>query len=291
MEYVIYVALILFGVCLGSFAGATVWRMRAHQLKNDKKQKEPVDAKEYKQLQKLTKQRLSKDRSQCLRCGYSLKWYDLVPILSWVFLKGKCRECKKPIGYFEPLIEIGVAAFFVASYAFWPFGLTEPLEIARFVIWLVAGVVLAILFAYDTKWYLLPDRLTAILTCLGLVTVAIVAMQSVSPLLTILNAVAAVGVLSGIYLILYKVSQGRWIGFGDIKLNVGLALLLGDWQLAIVALFLANLIGCLVVIPFMIAGKLKRTSHVPFGPLLIAGMIVSFFIGPMLIEFYTVGLI
>ena len=290
MEYVIYVALILFGVCLGSFAGATVWRMRAHQLKNDKKQKELVDAKEYKQLQKLTKQKLSKDRSQCLHCGYSLKWYDLVPILSWVFLKGKCRECKKPIGYFEPLIEIGVAAFFVASYAFWPSGLTEPLEIARFVIWLVAGVVLAILFAYDTKWYLLPDRLTAILTGLGLVTVAIVAIQSVSPLLTILNALAAVGVLSGIYLILYKVSRGRWIGFGDIKLNVGLALLLGDWQLAIVALFLANLIGCLIVIPFMIAGKLKRTSHVPFGPLLIAGAILAKFVGLYIVEFYTLGL-
>ncbi|MFZ2125926.1 MAG: prepilin peptidase [Candidatus Microsaccharimonas sp.] len=290
MEYVIYLALILLGVCLGSFAGATVWRLRARQLKYDKKHKEPVDEKEYARLEKLTKRKLSKDRSQCLHCGYELKWYDLIPIVSWVALRGKCRHCHKPIGYFEPLIEIGMAGFFVVSYMFWPFGLESPFEIARFIVWLISGVILAMLFAYDSKWYLLPDKLTAILAGVGAVNVILAAIQSINPVETVLSALGAVGILSGLYLILYRVSNGRWVGFGDVKLGVGLALLLADWQLAIVALFLANFIGCLVVIPLMITGKLKRSSHVPFGPLLIAGTVIAFFIGPSLVEFYTFGL-
>jgi prepilin signal peptidase PulO-like enzyme (type II secretory pathway) len=146
------------------------------------------------------------------------------------------------------------------------------------------------LFAYDSKWYLLPDKLTAILAGVGAVNVILAAIQSINPVETVLSALGAVGILSGLYLILYRVSNGRWVGFGDVKLGVGLALLLADWQLAIVALFLANFIGCLVVIPLMIAGKLKRSSHVPFGPLLIAGTVIAFFIGPSLVEFYTFGL-
>jgi leader peptidase (prepilin peptidase)/N-methyltransferase len=291
MEYVIYLALILIGACLGSFAGATVWRLRARQLSYDKKHKQPVNAAEFKQLEKLTKRKLSKDRSQCLHCGYTLKWYDLVPIVSWLALKGKCRNCHKPIGYFELLIELGVAVFFVISYAFWPFELATALEIARFVIWLIAGVILAMLVAYDTKWYLLPDKLTVLLAGLGAVTVVIAAVQSTTPIATILSAVGAVAILSGLYFALYLVSQGRWVGFGDVKLGVGLALLLGDWQLALIALFLANFVGCLIVLPFMIAGKLKRNSRVPFGPLLIIGMVLAFFVGPPLVELYTFGLI
>jgi leader peptidase (prepilin peptidase)/N-methyltransferase len=93
-------------------------------------------------------------------------------------------------------------------------------------------------------------------------------------------------ILSGIYLILYQISHGKWIGFGDIKLGLGLALLLADWQLAFVALFMANIIGCLWVIPGMVVGKLKRNSHVPFGPLLIAGGLIAQMIGPYLISAY-----
>jgi prepilin signal peptidase PulO-like enzyme (type II secretory pathway) len=93
-------------------------------------------------------------------------------------------------------------------------------------------------------------------------------------------------ILSGVYLVLYWISKGKWIGFGDIKLGLGLALLLADFRLAFIALFAANLIGCLAVLPPMIAGKLKRDSHVPFGPLLIAGAIVAQLAGVYLFEWY-----
>ncbi|MGI9339470.1 MAG: hypothetical protein ACR2PP_02415, partial [Psychrobacter sp.] len=87
-----------------------------------------------------------------------------------------------------------------------------------------------------------------------------------------------------IYLLLYLYSKGAWIGFGDVKLGVGLGLLLGQWQLAFLALFLANLIGTLIVMPSLVTGKLDRHSQVPFGPLLIAGTIISVLCGQWIID-------
>ncbi|MEO6109429.1 MAG: prepilin peptidase [Candidatus Saccharimonadales bacterium] len=291
MEFVIYFALIILGATFGSFAGATVWRLRARQLKHDKKLGEKVDEKEYKKLLPLAKVKLSKDHSHCLHCDYQLKWYDLVPIVSWLSLKGKCRHCRKPIGYFELLIELSVAAFFVVSYALWPFDLNTSLETARFFIWLASGVVLAMLAAYDIKWFLLPDKLNIVLAGLGVATVVIATQQSHDALATVLSAAGGVGILSGLYLVLYVVSKGRWVGLGDVKLGIGLALLLIDWQLALVALFMANLIGCFIVIPLLVTKKLKRNSRVPFGPLLIAGTIVAQLIGTGIVSLYLSTLI
>lgn len=290
-EWVIYLALVLVGACLGSFAGATVWRLRARQLRDDKKNGEKVDGKEYNRLKELSKTTVASDRSRCLECGDTLRWYDLVPIFSWLNLRGKCRNCHKPIGKFELLIELGMVAFFVLSYALWPFELVAGWEIARFVLWLMAGVALAILFAYDLKWFLLPDKVSFTVIGLGVLTVAVAGIASGDPLGTILSAAAAAGVLSGLYLLLYLASRGAWVGFGDIKLGLGLALLLVDWKLALVALFLANLIGCLIVVPLLVTKKLERKSHVPFGPLLIAGSVIAFFIGSDLVSWYVFGLI
>lgn len=289
----IYIAFILavFGLLLGSFAGATVWRLRARQLLFDKKQGETVDAKEYARLKSLATQKVSTDRSRCLSCGYTLRWYDLIPLFSWLSLNGKCRSCRKPIGYFEPLMELGMAALFVVSYLFWPFLLTDALAITTFVVWLLACVGLVILFAYDAKWFLLPDKITWTVVALGVVTVGLTMLYSGDPIVTLFNAAGAVGALSGLYLVLYLVSKGQWIGFGDIKLGLGLGLLLVDWQLGLLALFLANVIGCLVVIPFMIAGKVGRTSQVPFGPLLILGAIIAKLWGFVIVDAFFFGLV
>jgi prepilin signal peptidase PulO-like enzyme (type II secretory pathway) len=288
-EVIIYIALVLFGATFGSFAAASVWRLRARQLVGDKAAGEPYDKKEYKRLKKIIARPLD-DHSQCLHCSYKLKWYDLIPIISWLGLKGKCRNCRRPIGWFEFLMEIGVAAFFVASYAFWPGGIATQLDIIHFGLWLVAGVIMAILFAYDAKWFLLPDKLNLALVVVGLGIVAITAYESQNAIGTVLSAAGSVAILSGLYGVLYLVSRGRWVGLGDVKLGVGLALILSNWQLALVALFLANLIGCLIVIPLLAAKKLERSSHVPFGPLLIAGAIVSWFFGMPLLQWYLSGL-
>jgi len=285
-EVLIYVALVLFGVTFGSFAGAMVWRLRARQLQNDKNQGEKVDSKEYSRLKKLTKTSVLKDRSCCLHCGYELKWYDLLPVISWLSLKGRCRKCKKRIGWFELLIELGVALFFVLSYAFWPQALGTGVEIAHFILWLAAGVIMAILFAYDVKWFLLPDKVSLLLALVGLAIVVLSAVETQDYLATGLTALGSVAVLSGLYLLIYILSKGKWIGFGDVKLGVGLGLIIIDWQLAIMALFLANFIGTLIVAPLLVSRKIKRSAHIPFGPLLITGTVVAWFVGWPILNWY-----
>jgi len=289
-EFVVYLALVLVGVCFGSFAGAMVWRLRAAQLKQDKKDKEPYSHKEYKRLKKLMGKKALSDRSQCLECGYELKWYDLIPIVSWLSLGGKCRACKHSIGWFEPLMEVGMAAFFVLSYVLWPGGVNTGLEITHFILWLTAGVAMGILFAYDAKWFLLPDVVTLVLSVLGLGIVAVSAAETQDIGGTILTAIGSVAVLGGLYAVLYAVSKGRWVGFGDVKLGVAVGLILVDWQLAAVALFLANLIGCLIVIPLLATKKIKRNSHIPFGPMLIAGTVIAWLVGWHILEWYIATL-
>lgn len=289
--YMIYLTLVLVGLCLGSFAGASVWRLRAYQLLGDKKSGEHIDASEYKDLEKLTKVSVANDHSKCLHCSYALKWYDMLPLVSWIFLRGKCRKCHKPIGYLEPIIELGVAAFFVLSFTFWPYSLVSVIEIARLILWLIAGVGLAISFAYDTKWSLLPDKVSFSIVGIGLVNAIIVLIESPDKTSALSSIVGSVLILSGLYLVLYIISKGKWIGFGDIKLGLGLALLLADWKLAFIALFAANLVGCLIVIPAMIAKKLKRDSHVPFGPLLIVGFVIAGLFGNYLVNLFFINLI
>lgn len=283
---VVSIILGIFGAVLGSFAGAQVWRLRAQQLDDDKQHKEPYDKVEHKRLKKLLGKSTRSDRSCCLECGYTLKWYDLIPIFSWLALRGKCRKCRHSIGLLEPLIEVGLATFFVLSFLFWPFALETSLEITHFALWLIAGVIMAVLFAYDTKWYLLPNQYTVALATVGVVITAVVAAQSGNVAGTFLSALGAVAVLAGIYGVLYGISGGRWVGFGDVKLGVGLGLILVDWKLAIVAFFFANLIGCIVVIPLMIRRVIRRNSHVPFGPFLILGTLFAFFVGSGIIDWY-----
>lgn len=290
-EILIYGILVVFGLMLGSFAGATVWRLRAQQLVEDKAEGEKIDAKEYKTLLPLTKSTIRTDRSRCLHCGHTLAWYDLLPLVSWLSLRGKCRYCHAKIGWFEPLMELGVAAFFVVSYVAWPVSIDSTLAIFHFVLWLIGGVMLAILFAYDLKWFLLPDIIVFPLVAIGAIMAGIQVATAPGVVGALINVAGSVAILSGLYYVLHKISKGQWIGFGDVKLGLALGLLLADWQLAFIALFAANLIGCLIVIPGMLAGKLTRTTRVPFGPLLILGTIFAMLWGPSLvIAYFSIGI-
>lgn len=284
--FLICTILAVLGLCLGSYAGASVWRLRARQLKEDRDNGEKINADEYKKLAKLTETTLSTDRSVCLHCGHVLRWYDLIPLASWVSTGGKCRYCKKKIGYFEPAIELGVAMIFVVSYLLWPSAIYSTIGIMHFTLWLIACVMLAVLFAYDTRWYLLPDRVVFPLIAVGIVVAILNVIGSLDPGAVVLSALTAAAILSGLYLVLWLISKGEWIGFGDVKLGLALALLLSDWQLAFIALFAANLIGCLLVIPGMLMGKITRKTRVPLGPLLIVGGAIAMLVGGHIVDMY-----
>ena len=92
--------------------------------------------------------------------------------------------------------------------------------------------------------------------------------------------------LGGVYLALWSVSKGKWVGFGDVKLGLVLGLLLGAWELAFLTLFLANIFGLIAVLPAMITKKIGRGSQIPFGPMLLLGFIVSLYVGRDIITAY-----
>lgn len=276
--------LAIFGAILGSFAGATVWRLRAGELKYLKETNQDYPKKEYTQLMALVDKTMQSDRSVCLKCQHRLQWYDLIPIISWMSLRGKCRYCHYKIGNFEPLMEVSLALLFVTSFLLWPFSLIGNLAIVSFVVWLIACVVLVIIFAYDTKWFLIPSVVSYSLIGLGAFFALLNLSQSGFELSDTFSLFGAVAILSGIYLFIFLISRGAWIGFGDILIGFGLSLFLMTWQQAFLCLFISNLVGTLVVLPGLMMGKLKRTSRVPFGPFLIVGFIVTFYFGDLILS-------
>lgn len=268
-------ALLLLGVVLGSFAGAQVWRVRARQLRTDKQTGHPYDKHEWRQLRVLLQGTVRDDRSRCLQCGHVLAWYDLLPVVSWLSTGGRCRYCQQFIGWFELVMELVLGVGLALSYLVWPWAL--PASSLLFAVWVVVALVLMILAAYDAKWQLLPDPLNYGLMALGALFV-LVRMTTLHDV-DIVSLTGAVVLLAGLYGGLYAISRGAWIGFGDVKLCVGLALLLGDWRLAFMTLFFSNMLGCIIVLPGLARGQLNTRSQVPFGPLLIIGCVISLLFG------------
>jgi len=253
----------LLGLTFGSFVNAAVWRIHEHRTRS-----------------------LLNDRSECTHCGHKLTWYDLIPVVSWVTLRGKCRYCGKRIED-TPLPEVGVALYFLVSFLFWPEPLTTGAGITDFVFWLVYGVLLGILFIYDLRYMLLPDKITFLLIGLAVVQLLLhIFLAPAAALETVANAVLGIASIAGIYLALYVFSRGRWVGFGDVKLGVFLGLALADWRLGLLTFLLANVIGCLVILPGLLTRKLTRESRIPFGPFLIVGFIVSVLFGTSIVDWY-----
>lgn len=294
IEGMMVILMTILGLLFGSFAGAQVWRLRARQLVADEREGDEVDSGEIRRLKPLIG-KTSEDRSRCLSCGHKLAWYDLVPLGSWLSTGGRCRYCKKPIGYFEPLMEIGFAVFFAVSYLVFLPTLDTGMGLIRFAVWLIAGVLMGILLAYDAKWFLLPEKLNLTLAGTGLIFAGFSYMMLGLHVADIWPTVGAVCIMSGIYLVLFIISSGRWIGFGDVLLGIGLGLLLIRWDYALLALFLANLLGLLVVLPGMIMRKVNGKTHIPFGPFLITatcivvmwGEVILHAIGTVLEQFLT----
>lgn len=278
--------LILFvlGSIFGSFACASVWRLRANEIRYLKKNNISIDKSDSNSTSKLVSKSILKDRSICLHCGHELSWYDLIPMVSWIYLKGKCRYCHKKIGKLELFSEFSLGLIFAVSYIFWPFGFESFPLIIMFVIWLISCILLCVIFIYDLMWSEIPSVISYSYITLGLCYAAINLYQINFNFDALLSIIGSIFVLSIVYLILFVVSKGSWIGFGDIILGFGLALFILKWEYSLVCLFLANLIGTMVVVPGLLSKKVTRTSRVPFGPFLIVGFLITFFFGKSIIE-------
>jgi len=189
-----------------------------------------------------------KGRSRCPHCEHVLAWYDLVPLISYVVLLGRCRYCKQYISIQYALIELASGLLFV-------FAPSLP--------WLVALEVFLVLAVIDLQHLLIPDGLLVFL-----IAVALVIRIAWHPA----NVLSALGA-GGFFLILWLVSRGTWIGFGDVKLGVVLGLMFGFPGAALV-IYGGVILGGLVSIILLLLRKANRKTAVPLGTFLaLAAMI------------------
>lgn len=258
----IIVLLAAFGLIFGSFIDALTWRIH-EQVQLQKKNKKKVP-------RELT---MLHGRSMCPNCRHTLGPLDLIPVFSWVLLRGKCRYCSKPISWQVPMIELLTGFLFVISYVCWPVSL-HGFGLVQFCFWLVFLVGFVALMVYDLRWYILPDRIVYPLIGLAVIEAIISVAFFHSGWLSLLGSVWGVLIASGIFYVLYQVSDGAWIGGGDVKLGVVLGILLGGPLLSFMLLFLASVLGTLVSIPLLAFGRAKRSTLIPFGPFLIIATII-----------------
>ncbi len=270
------------GAVFGSFSVAQVWRLRASQLQDEKSAGEKIDSTEWKKLHSLVSKKVKNDRSHCLNCGYQLKWFDLIPIVSWISLGGKCRKCRSKIGALEFISEILMFVLFaIIFFVFKPVsnGSVSILAAFRLDILLLAFIPLAIMFIYDMKWSLLPTKIIWIFNCLAFIywVSGFVGVRGGFNLVSAINFVISMSMFPLIYFVLAKVSKEQWVGGGDWILAVGLVLVLPNLPVfAIFLLFLSNVIGLLFAVfqSILRFRKVKRGTQIPFGPAMILAALI-----------------
>lgn len=264
--------LVVGGLAFGSFVNALVWRLHKQATA--------------KHMTKAQKKKLSivSGRSMCVHCHHELAWMDLMPVISWLSLRGKCRYCGHKIED-SPIVEIGTAILFVGSYMAWPFA-WDGAGIILFGLWLVFLVSFMALVVYDLRWMELPNKIVYPLIGLAIVQVGVMMVMSDEPFETLLGAFWGFLVIGGLFYVLFQLSGGRWIGGGDVKLSFMIGLLVGGPLHSLLVIFLASLGGTLISVPLMATKRVDVRSRVPFGPFLLAATIVVYLYGTRISDWY-----
>jgi len=210
-------------------------------------------------------------RSRCRQCGHLIRWYENIPVISWIVLRGKCSECKAPIGLRYPVVELVTAGFF--ALCGWRWGLTPQAGV-----WAAFAALLICLFLIDMDTQILPDDLNYTLLWLGLLAAA---MGWTVPLASaVWGAALGYGVFWAIFQ-LYKLATGKeGMGYGDFKLLAALGAWLGaPYLLAII--LLSSIVGAVIGVMLIIVGKLaNKDIPMPFGPYLAGAGLLALALSP-----------
>jgi len=256
MSTFFYLVIFLFGLLFGSFLNSVIYRLEIGGS-------------------------FLKGRSYCPHCKHKLIWQDLIPVLSFLFLKGKCRYCQKPISWQYPLVELATGFIFLLFF------LTSlNLNNFTYVYLLIMSCFLIIVFVYDLKHYIIPDKIIypAILVS-GIWYLVSGIFFNLYTKYEMLNTIYSAVGAAAFFLAIVLISRGKWMGVGDIKLAFLMGLILG-WSNILVALFLAFFIGAIIGIGLIATGKKTLKSEVPFGPFLVAGTFLALFWGQNIINWY-----
>ena len=222
-----------------------------------------------------------KGRSECPDCGHTLAAKDLMPVLSWMVLRGKCRYCQAPIKD-NPVAELVTAVAFAISVV-----VMMPDSAAGFVklgFWLVMLIMLLVLAIYDARWMILPDKIILPLAVVALAYSAAAAWMTRSPQVLV-GSLEAAAIAGGSFWLLVLATRGRAMGAGDVKLVFAMGLILGVQGTA-VALLLAFNTAALVGVVLIVSKRKGRKDQIPFGPYLVGGTIVAFLFSRAIVEWY-----
>lgn len=255
-DLTIFIAII--GLLVGSFLNAVIWRIHA-------------------------KKSIAKGRSECPKCHHQLGVIDLIPVFSWLALRGRCRYCHKPISLQYPLVELATAILFTGSFLI--LSPTTSAQWVELVWWLIISACLIVLTVYDLRWMLLPDVVMIPAIAIAAVYLVYVGVTNPHNLYLVWGPVVAALIGGGFFYALAAVSNGRWMGGGDIKLAFLMGLILGPKQL-LLAMVIGFDLAALVALPLIALRVKKIKDHMAFGPFLVVGTIVAFLFGAAIITWY-----
>ena len=236
--------------------------------------------------------RVSKGRSLCPHCKNKISWQDNIPVISYILLGGKCRNCKKKISLRYPLIELSTAALFtlIASYSnfclsnvqgvslyssvlcFWH----DSLGVLALPYFLFIAFSLIAIFVTDIEDQIIPDFLSYSLFVFTFLMLIIASPEDLY--IRIFTGFA----LSLSFLFLHLITLGRGMGLGDVKLVIFAGILLG-WKLSLVWVFVSFVIGAIVGVTLIAASKAKFGKQIAFGPFLIVSFFLVVFLGDCLL--------
>lgn len=250
-EPVTILAAVLFGLCIGSFLNVVIYRLPLGQS-------------------------LATPPSRCRQCGYSLRWFDNIPVLSWLFLRGRCRKCGTSVSWQYPLVELITAALFVLVVWLTPMG---PLVAAR----LILVCILIALFGIDLEHQILPNVITLPGIVVGLLF-SLIAPPGLKDAL--IGAVLGGGILYAIAAGYYLWRREEGMGMGDVKMLAMLGAFLG-WKAVLVTLVFASFSGAIVGMGMMAVQRGGMKYALPFGTFLALGAVAAMFAGDPLIAWYA----
>lgn len=258
----------LFGLLIGSFLNVVIYRLPLMLEAQWKAECAELAGKELAATEKFN---LMLPRSRCAQCGHRIRWYENIPVLSYLFLRGKCSACATAISLRYPLVELSTGALFF--YCAWRWGASPSA-----LLWSGFGAALLVLALIDWDTTLLPDDITLPLLWAGLLAAAL---QWTPVALPAAVWGTAAGYLS-LWLIYwaFKLITGKeGMGFGDFKLFAALGAWFG-WQALVPIILMASVIGALVGIALKFSSGLRAGGYVPFGPFLAGAGLTALIFGP-----------
>ncbi|MBY0410850.1 MAG: A24 family peptidase [Burkholderiaceae bacterium] len=267
----------LVGLLLGSFLNVVIYRlpkMMEHQWADELAQMDATNHGKEMPSKPRDTFNLMTPRSRCQACGHTVQWYENIPVVSYLFLRGRCSACKTRISIRYPLVELATGALFFVCIYRWGI---SPAGIA----WCGFSAALVTLACIDWDTTLLPDDITLPLLWAGLLSAAM-QWSDVPLFASVMGAMA--GYLS-LWLVYwgFKLATGKeGMGYGDFKLFAALGAWFG-WQALVPIILMASVIGAIIGIAMKFQGNLREGGYIPFGPFLVGAGLTALFFGPQAI--------